>query len=401
MAVQESADLVVVGAGTIGGWAATFAAEAGLKRVVVLERGLVGGGASSRAAGHRAGPGRNAGHGGPGPLDDRLLPRPAGPLRDRFRLPRAWLPDPGGDRPGRARRPGPGRDAAPGGARRELAERRRGPRGQPDPGRRAGHRGGSYAFTDGAIDPPRNVLAYSLAMQRPASSSASGPRSQGLRVEHGRVVGRRDVRRPDRDGAGPAHRRADPALGGQAGRAADRGRRRPPPDRRDRAVTRPSRSSASRWSSTSAGPLLAARGGRPAVRDEQPRTRSRASPARSTGRTCAGCSAGSNGWCRRFGASACARRGARRSTSPRTTTRSSGPAITPAGDRIDGVTVASPGGHGMMWGPAVARVGADLASPAGPTCSGRDARASASIASTPTRPQPAAPPTRSTRCPSR
>ena len=28
---------------------------------------------------------------------------------------------------------------------------------------------------------------------------------------------------------------------------------------------------------------------------------------------------------------------------------------------IDGATVASPGGHGMMWGPAVARVAADLA----------------------------------------
>jgi sarcosine oxidase subunit beta len=38
-----------------------------------------------------------------------------------------------------------------------------------------------------------------------------------------------------------------------------------------------------------------------------------------------------------------------------------GPAITPAGERIDGVTIASPGGHGMMWGPAVARVAADLA----------------------------------------
>ena len=28
---------------------------------------------------------------------------------------------------------------------------------------------------------------------------------------------------------------------------------------------------------------------------------------------------------------------------------------------IPGVTVASPGGHGMMWGPAVAKVAADLA----------------------------------------
>ena len=37
-----------------------------------------------------------------------------------------------------------------------------------------------------------------------------------------------------------------------------------------------------------------------------------------------------------------------------------GPALTPAGERIEGVTVASAGGHGMMWGPGVARVAADL-----------------------------------------
>jgi sarcosine oxidase subunit beta len=36
-----------------------------------------------------------------------------------------------------------------------------------------------------------------------------------------------------------------------------------------------------------------------------------------------------------------------------------GPAIAPAGP-IDGVTVASAGGHGMMWGPAVAKAAADL-----------------------------------------
>jgi sarcosine oxidase subunit beta len=38
-----------------------------------------------------------------------------------------------------------------------------------------------------------------------------------------------------------------------------------------------------------------------------------------------------------------------------------GPGLTAEGTRIDGVTVASAGGHGMMWGPAVARVAADLA----------------------------------------
>jgi sarcosine oxidase, subunit beta len=38
-----------------------------------------------------------------------------------------------------------------------------------------------------------------------------------------------------------------------------------------------------------------------------------------------------------------------------------GPALTRDGDRIEGVTIASAGGHGMMWGPAVAKISADLA----------------------------------------
>ena len=49
--MTDRADLVVVGAGTVGGWASVFARAEGVGRVVVLERGLVGMGASSRAAG--------------------------------------------------------------------------------------------------------------------------------------------------------------------------------------------------------------------------------------------------------------------------------------------------------------------------------------------------------------
>ena len=48
---RDTADLVVVGAGTIGGWASVFAKEHGAERVVVLEKGEAGQGASSRAAG--------------------------------------------------------------------------------------------------------------------------------------------------------------------------------------------------------------------------------------------------------------------------------------------------------------------------------------------------------------
>ena len=47
----ERADLVVVGAGTVGGWASVFARKDGAGRVVVVERAQVGSGASSRAAG--------------------------------------------------------------------------------------------------------------------------------------------------------------------------------------------------------------------------------------------------------------------------------------------------------------------------------------------------------------
>jgi len=46
-----SADAVVVGGGTIGGWCAYFLRRAGLDRVVLLEKGMLGQGASSRAAG--------------------------------------------------------------------------------------------------------------------------------------------------------------------------------------------------------------------------------------------------------------------------------------------------------------------------------------------------------------
>lgn len=48
---SDTADAVVVGGGTVGAWAAWFLARAGLGRVVLLESGRLGTGASSRAAG--------------------------------------------------------------------------------------------------------------------------------------------------------------------------------------------------------------------------------------------------------------------------------------------------------------------------------------------------------------
>src|SRR5688500_15496314 len=51
MGERDAADLVVVGTGTVGGWASVFAREAGVERVVAIDRDLAGQGASSRAAG--------------------------------------------------------------------------------------------------------------------------------------------------------------------------------------------------------------------------------------------------------------------------------------------------------------------------------------------------------------
>lgn len=49
--LPRAADAVVVGGGTVGAWCAYFLRKAGLDRVVVLEKGHLGQGASSRAAG--------------------------------------------------------------------------------------------------------------------------------------------------------------------------------------------------------------------------------------------------------------------------------------------------------------------------------------------------------------
>ncbi len=184
----DRADLVVIGAGTVGGWASVFAAEAGVGRVVVVERGLAGDGASSRAAGivraqggtpgavtlgrwsidfYRSQPDRYGTDSGFRELGYLLLAiteadEVAGHERVAMQramgLDVAWL--------------GP-REAT------EVA-------GTLAP---TGHRGGSYRAGDGAISPPRNVRAYSLAMQRAGVELRERTAFTGLRLANGRVTG--------------------------------------------------------------------------------------------------------------------------------------------------------------------------------------------------------------------
>ena len=51
MTSSRSADVVVVGGGTVGAWTAVLLAESGVRNVVLLEARTLGDGASSRAAG--------------------------------------------------------------------------------------------------------------------------------------------------------------------------------------------------------------------------------------------------------------------------------------------------------------------------------------------------------------
>ena len=187
----EHADLVIVGAGTIGGWASVFAAADGVGRVVVLERGLVGMGASSRAAGivraqggtpatvalgrwsidfyrgQSAAYGTDLGFRELGYLilaateDDERLGRERVAMQHEAGLTDVrWLTavEAAATVPGLAA---------------------------------TGHRGGSYREGDGHIDPPRNVRAYSLAMQRAGVELRERTAFTGLRLspDGGRVVG--------------------------------------------------------------------------------------------------------------------------------------------------------------------------------------------------------------------
>jgi sarcosine oxidase subunit beta len=192
MGTRDAADLVIVGAGTVGGWASVFAREAGLGRVVVIDREVVGIGASSRAAGmvraqggspdtvrlgtwsidfyqgQRERYGVDSGFVGRGYVILAATAADERAAHERIAMQRAtgldarWVDD----------------DEV-----RSLIPSMAGGRG---------FRGGSYVATDGWIDPPRNVRAYSLAMQRLGVEVRERVAFTGLRSRAGRG-GRRVV----------------------------------------------------------------------------------------------------------------------------------------------------------------------------------------------------------------
>ena len=360
--MTERADLVVVGAGTIGGWASVFAKAEGLGRVVVVERGLAGMGASSRAAGivraqggtpatvalgrwsidfyrgQQAAYGTDSGFRELGYLILAVTEEDERAGRERVAMQQAeglavrWL------------------DAAEAAAVAVTLA----------PG---GHRGGSFIETDGAIDPPRNVRAYGLAMQAAGVELRERTTFTGLRTT------------PTADGSRVTAVETDTGVietgrvlltGGPSLRAVGRlaGLRIPAGAARHTvAVLEPSPvfdvprmpmvfdiGAGLYWRLEEGGLLFGW-----SNPDEPPgenlavdwpfheRMRSRLEAFVPATRGLA---------LRRIWAA----------TIDYTPDHLPilGPALTPDGARIEGVTVASAGGHGMMWGPGVARVAADL-----------------------------------------
>ena len=184
----RSADVVVVGGGTVGGWTAVLLAESGVPNVVLIEARTLGDGASSRAAGMvRAQGGTEtairlglrsqefyAASGDRFPLDcgfvaqGYLMPSftdaEVAQAHERIVLQRTlgleveWLS--GADIDDRQTGLAPGATL-----------------------------GASYAPGDGYIDAPRNVLAYTAALTAHGVDVRERCAFTGLRTAGGRVVG--------------------------------------------------------------------------------------------------------------------------------------------------------------------------------------------------------------------
>ena len=180
MSIAEgSADAVVVGGGTVGAWCAYFLRRAGLARVVLVEKGFLGQGASSRAAGvvrmqggtpeavrlgqwsrrfylsQRDELGTDSGFTEQGYLLPCFTPGDVTAARERMAMqsalgvPVRWLD------PGEVEAVNP-----------TLA-----------PGQTLG---GTFCAQDGYISPPRNVTAYTVALNRSGVEVAEHVAFQGL-----------------------------------------------------------------------------------------------------------------------------------------------------------------------------------------------------------------------------
>jgi len=187
-AVPAGADAVVVGGGTIGGWGAYFLRRAGAGRVVLIERDTLGCGASSRAAGMvRAQGGTPAAvRLGMWSRDFYLRQRAEIGVDSGFVTQGYFLPAFDEAEVERARARLAMQQALglevhwldPDDADRRNPTMTRGT-----------HLGGSFAPGDGFLDPPRNVAAYTVALARAGVEVHERVALTGVRLRAGRVIG--------------------------------------------------------------------------------------------------------------------------------------------------------------------------------------------------------------------
>jgi sarcosine oxidase subunit beta len=356
--MAEHADLVVVGAGTVGGWLSVFAREAGCARVVVVDQGLAGYGSSIRAAGmvRTQGGTPTAVHLGQATVAFYAGQQERYGIDSGFRsLGYAILAFDEDDRRAASERLAmqaaeglPSRWVEPA----ELAEL------APlvDPGRVAG---ATFCALDGAIDPPRNVTAYMTVMHRLGVAVRERTRATGLVVEGGRVRGvRTDGGTILTDRVVLAGGYGQDALAGLAGVQVPVGA-----VRHTVAVTAPlpgvgpdaamgfDLGAGLYWRPEEGGLLFG--WSNPDEAPGEAQDIDWAFVERMRARLGELVPAAAGVGLRRIWAA----------TIDFTPDHLPvlGPGRTPAGEAIEGLTLASAAGHGMMWGPAVSRIGADLA----------------------------------------
>jgi sarcosine oxidase, subunit beta len=358
---RDTADLVVIGAGTIGGWASVFAKEHGAGRVVVLEKGEAGQGASSRAAGIVRAQGGTPETVALGMWSIDFYRS----QRDRYETDSGFremgylilATDQEQEREAKTRVEMQRAAGLTDVAYVDAAEAARlNPTLDP-----ATFRGGTYAPGDGYVDPPRNVRAYSLAMQRAGVDLRERTRFVGIQTGgDGKLTG---VETPDGTIAterllltgGPKLREVGALVGARFFVGAVR---------HQVAITEPheafdverqpmvfENAIGLYWrleeggllfgmSNPDEAPGKAREVDWPYLHEMEARMHRYVPVARDLGIRKAW--AATIEYCPDH-------------------LPIVGPITTRAGDEIPGVTVATAVGHGMMWGPGVARIGADLA----------------------------------------
>jgi sarcosine oxidase subunit beta len=357
---KDVADVVIVGAGTVGGWASWFARRSGAKRVVVLERDLVGQGASSRAAGVVRAQG--------GTPQTVALGRWS---IDFYRSQRELLGTDSGFRElgylilavtAADERAGRERVEMQRAAGLDVRWLSAGEAVEVNPTlATSGHRGGSYAATDGHIDPPRNVRAYSLAMQRARVDVRERTAFVGLkRTKRGRLTA-------VQTSTGDVATERVILTGGPKLRAVGKlvGTRIPAGGARHQVVV----SEPSDAFDVERQPMVFDLGAGLYWRlEEGGLLWGMSNPNETPGKAREIDFPYLRKMRRRLAKliPATANLGIRKvwaATIDYTPDHLPilGPAVDADGSTIEGTTVASPGGHGMMWGPAVARIAADLA----------------------------------------